>query len=410
VTAPGPAGDPVRSSAVARRLLGDLPSAVGVLAAVAFAVALGFGIVAPVIPLFAREFGVGNAAAGAVVSAFALMRLTSALAGGRLVERFGERAVLAAGLAIVAVSSVLAGLAQSYPQLLVLRGVGGVGSAMFTVSAVSLLLRIVRSDQRGRASAWFQGGFLAGGVAGPAFGGALATISLRAPFFVYAGTLAAALAITVTALRGAAGQPVTADGTSPPRSSLRAAFADPAYRAALVTNLGNGWVLFGIRSSLIPLFVADVLGRTAFWVGIGFLVGSLTQAAALWPAGRIVDQVGRKPAMVGGSVLGVASMALLIGIQTLPGFLAAMALYGIAAAFLGVAPAAVVGDVVEGQGGRVVATFQMAADVGAVAGPLLAGWLADEVNFTAALGAGAIVIGVAAVLAARMPETRQTKD
>jgi MFS transporter, DHA1 family, multidrug resistance protein len=410
VTAPGPAGDPVRRSAVARRLLGDLPSAVGVLAAVAFAVALGFGIVAPVIPLFAREFGVGNAAAGAVVSAFALMRLTSALAGGRLVELFGERAVLAAGLGIVAVSSVLAGLAQSYPQLLVLRGVGGVGSAMFTVSAVSLLLRIVRSDQRGRASAWFQGGFLAGGVAGPAFGGALATISLRAPFFVYAGTLAAALAITVTALRGAAGPPVTADGTSPPRSSLRAAFADPAYRAALVTNLGNGWVLFGIRSSLIPLFVADVLGRTAFWVGIGFLVGSLTQAAALWPAGRIVDQVGRKPAMVGGSVLGVASMALLIGIQTLPGFLAAMALYGIAAAFLGVAPAAVVGDVVEGQGGRVVATFQMAADIGAVAGPLLAGWLADEVNFTAALGAGAIVIGVAAVLAARMPETRQTKD
>ncbi|HZY27021.1 MAG TPA: MFS transporter [Jiangellaceae bacterium] len=410
MTAPGPAGDPVRRSAVARRLLGDLPSAVGVLAAVAFAVALGFGIVAPVIPLFAREFGVGNAAAGAVVSAFALMRLTSALAGGRLVELFGERAVLAAGLGIVAVSSVLAGLAQSYPQLLVLRGVGGVGSAMFTVSAVSLLLRIVRSDQRGRASAWFQGGFLAGGVAGPAFGGALATISLRAPFFVYAGTLAAALAITVTALRGAAGPPVTADGTSPPRSSLRAAFADPAYRAALVTNLGNGWVLFGIRSSLIPLFVADVLGRTAFWVGIGFLVGSLTQAAALWPAGRIVDQVGRKPAMVGGSVLGVASMALLIGIQTLPGFLAAMALYGIAAAFLGVAPAAVVGDVVEGQGGRVVATFQMAADIGAVAGPLLAGWLADEVNFTAALGAGAIVIGVAAVLAARMPETRQTKD
>jgi MFS family permease len=410
VTVPGPAGDPVHRSAVARRLLGDLPSAVGVLAAVAFAVALGFGIVAPVIPLFAREFGVGNAAAGAVVSAFALMRLTSALAGGRLVDRFGERAVLAAGLAIVAVSSVLAGLAQSYPQLLVLRGVGGVGSALFTVSAVSLLLRIVRSDQRGRASAWFQGGFLAGGVTGPAFGGALATISLRAPFFVYAGTLAAALAITVTALRGAAGPPVATDGAPPPRSSLRAAFADPAYRAALVTNLGNGWVLFGIRSSLIPLFVADVLGRTAFWVGIGFLVGSLTQAAALWPAGRIVDRVGRKPAMVGGSLLGVASMALLIGIQTLPGFLVAMALYGIAAAFLGVAPAAVVGDVVEGRGGRVVATFQMAADVGAVAGPLLAGWLADEISFTAALGAGGIVIGVAAVLAARMPETRQAKD
>ncbi|MGH9249127.1 MAG: MFS transporter [Acidimicrobiales bacterium] len=407
MTLPEPAGGPGHRSVVARRLLGELPSTVAVLAAVAFAVAVGFGIVAPVIPLFAREFGVGNAAAGAVVSAFALMRLTSALAGGRLVDRLGERAVLAAGLAIVSVSSVLAGLAQSYEQLLVLRGVGGVGSAMFTVSAVSLLLRIVRPDQRGRASAWFQGGFLVGGVTGPAFGGALATISLRAPFFVYAGALGAALVITLVALRGpAAARPVTAGGHPPSRSSLRAAFANPAYRAALVTNLGNGWVLFGIRSSLIPLFVADVLGRTAFWVGIGFLVGSLTQAAALWPAGRMVDQIGRKPAMVAGSVLGVASMALMIGVQTLPGFLAAMAVYGIAAAFLGVAPAAVVGDVVEGQGGRVVAAFQMAADLGAVAGPLLAGWLADEVSYTAALGVGAIVIGVAGVLATRMPETR----
>ena len=406
MTHPKPAGGPDHRSVVARRLLGELPSTVAVLAAVAFAVAVGFGIVAPVIPLFAREFGVGNAAAGAVVSAFALMRLTSALAGGRLVDRFGERAVLAAGLAIVSVSSVLAGLAQSYVQLLVLRGVGGVGSAMFTVSAVSLLLRIVRPDQRGRATAWFQGGFLVGGVTGPAFGGALATISLRAPFFVYAGALGAALVITLVALRGPAAGPVTPDGNPPARSSLRAAFANPAYRAALVTNLGNGWVLFGIRSSLIPLFVADVLGRTAFWVGIGFLVGSLTQAAALWPAGRMVDQTGRKPAMVAGSVLGVASMALMIGVQTLPGFLAAMAVYGIAAAFLGVAPAAVVGDVVEGRGGRVVAAFQMAADLGAVVGPLLAGWLADEVSYTAALGVGAIVIGVAGVLATRMPETR----
>ena len=406
MTLPVPAGGPDHRSVVARRLLGELPSTVAVLAAVAFAVAVGFGIVAPVIPLFAREFGVGNAAAGAVVSAFALMRLTSALAGGRLVDRFGERAVLAAGLAIVSVSSVLAGLAQSYVQLLVLRGVGGVGSAMFTVSAVSLLLRIVRPDQRGRATAWFQGGFLVGGVTGPAFGGALATISLRAPFFVYAGALGAALVITLVALRGPAAGPVPPDGNPPARSSLRAAFANPAYRAALVTNLGNGWVLFGIRSSLIPLFVADVLGRTAFWVGIGFLVGSLTQAAALWPAGRMVDQIGRKPAMVAGSVLGVASMALMIGVQALPGFLAAMAVYGIAAAFLGVAPAAVVGDVVEGQGGRVVAAFQMAADLGAVVGPLLAGWLADEVSYTAALGVGAIVIGVAGVLATRMPETR----
>jgi MFS transporter, DHA1 family, multidrug resistance protein len=381
---------------------------VAVLAAVSFSVAVGFGIVAPVLPLFAREFGVGRTAAGAVVSAFAFMRLASGLLGGRLVDRLGERTVLAAGLGIVAVSSLLTGLAQSYEQLLVLRGAGGVGSAMFTVSALSLLLRLVRADQRGRAAGWFQAGFLVGGVSGPAFGGALAAISLRAPFFVYAGTLTVALVITLLALRDTpSGSDVPAGAGPPPvRTTLRQALRHPAYRAALVSNLGTGWVLFGIRSSLVPLFVADTLGRTPFWVGIGFLVGAATQAVALWPAGRTVDRVGRKPAMVGGGALAVVSLVLLVGWETLPGFLLAMALYGVAAAYLGVAPAAVVGDVVGGRSGTVVAAFQMSADLGAVAGPLVAGWLADEISYPAAFGAGAVVLLVGTVLSVRMPETR----
>ena len=63
-----------------------LPTEVRALVAVAFMVALGYGMVAPAIPLFARQFGVGKAAAGAVISAFALMRLLTAPFVGRLVN------------------------------------------------------------------------------------------------------------------------------------------------------------------------------------------------------------------------------------------------------------------------------------------------------------------------------------
>ena len=126
------------------------------LAAVAAAVAIGFGVVAPAIPEFARSFGVGKTAAGAVISAFALMRFISALAGGRLVDAFGERVILSTGIGIVAVSTGLAGLSQSYEQLLILRGVGGIGSAMFTIAAAALLLRVVGASSRGRASGLFQ--------------------------------------------------------------------------------------------------------------------------------------------------------------------------------------------------------------------------------------------------------------
>ena len=114
-----------------------------------------------------RTFGVSNLAASSVISVFALMRFVSAFAGGRLVNRLGERIVLATGIGIVAVSSSFAGLSQSFPQLLVLRGIGGVGSAMFTVSALSLLLRVAEPEQRGQASGSFQSGFLLGGIFGP---------------------------------------------------------------------------------------------------------------------------------------------------------------------------------------------------------------------------------------------------
>jgi predicted MFS family arabinose efflux permease len=59
-----------------------LPREAAVLSAVSFTVALGYGIVAPGIPAFARQFGVSVAAAASVISAFALMRGAFALPAG----------------------------------------------------------------------------------------------------------------------------------------------------------------------------------------------------------------------------------------------------------------------------------------------------------------------------------------
>src|SRR3954451_5205861 len=157
-----PAGE---DGPVPRSPLADLPREVGVLVVVAFFVALGFGIVAPALPVFARDFGVGKAAAASVISAFAFLRIVFAFPTGRLIDSVGERLVLATGIGIVAVSSFLAGLSQSYWQLLVLRGAGGVGSAMFSISAMSVLVRLVPTVQRARAVGLWSGGFLLGGIA-----------------------------------------------------------------------------------------------------------------------------------------------------------------------------------------------------------------------------------------------------
>ena len=391
--------------------LKGLPREVGVLVAVAFAVAVGFGIVAPAIPVFARSFHVTRAASGAVISAFAVARLLFALTSGRLVDRFGERLVMAVGIGIVAVSSAIAGLAQTYAELLLLRGAGGVGSAMFSVSAYSLLLRTVPAGQRGRATGVFSGGFLLGGVTGPALGGLVTGWSLRAPFFLYAGTLAVAGTIGLLALRSTALRDKEAAKAQHP-VPLRTAFRNRSYVAALVANLADSWAVLGIRSALIPLFVSDVLHKSPGWTGLGFVIVAGVNAGVLFPAGRHADNHGRKPVMVAGCLASASGITLLAVSPTLAGYLVAMAVFGFGSGLLAVAPAAVVGDVSGGRGGRLVAAYQMSGDTGVILGPLIAGHLADvgsrgsHPSYALAFGVTAAVLAFAGLVALSARETR----
>jgi MFS family permease len=389
----------------------DLPREVYVLAVIAFVVALGFGIVAPAIPLFARSFGVGTTAVGLAVSAFAFFRFVSAFGGGRLVERFGERTVLASGLAIVAVATGLAGLAGNYPLFLTLRAFGGIGSAMFTVSALSLLLRVAPPSHRGRAAATWQGGFILGGIAGPAAGGLLAELSPRLPFFLYAASLLVAGAVAMVLLRPSATTPASArvsvgQDLAPDPVGLRAALRTRAYIAALVANLGIGWMLFGVRNSLVPLYVTEELGRTVAWAGAGLLAGSAAQALGLLRSGRLADTWGRRPTLVLGAAIATASTAVLTLPPALWIFLLSMAAFGLAASFLASVPAALVADVSPARSGRVVAVFQMSADLGAIVGPLAAGWLTDVASYQWAFAVTTAVLAAGLLTALRLPRRK----
>jgi MFS family permease len=370
------------------RGLNDLPGEVRALVGVAFMVALGFGLVLPAIPLFAREFGVGKTAAGAVISAFALTRLVAAPFVGRVLNRVGERVVLATGIGIVAVSSLLAGLAQDYWQLLVLRGAGGVGSIMFSVSAASLLIRVTPSHQRGRAQGLWAGSFLIGLIAGPALG-TVASFSLRLPFFLYAGTLVVAGAIGLGALRHSemAARQVSPAEILPLSSALR----DRAYIAALVASFAGDFAVVGARVSIVPQFITDRLHLGSGWVYAAFLLVSAVSGAMLLPFGRFADTRGRRPVIVGGLALGAVGFALVPSIATLAGMLVAMVFLGVAGAADSVAPGAVLGDVVGSRGGTVVAVFQMAGDLGAVLGPVVAGAIADNHGYGPAFLISALV-------------------
>jgi DHA1 family multidrug resistance protein-like MFS transporter len=391
-----PSGGP--PAARARRE--PLPRDVRVLGVVAFFVMVGFGVVVPVLPVYVRSFGVGYTEVGAVISAFAVMRLVANPFVGRAVDLLGERAVLAIGIGIVALSSGLTGLADSYLHVLLLRGAGGVGSAMFSVSAMTLLLGGTPSSSRGRALGFYQGGFLIGGMAGPAVGGLLATISLRAPFFFYAGTLALAGAIGLLLLSGRASRPVDALSIAP---RLATVIRDPRFQAACVANLAQGWSAMGVRGALVPVLVVEVLHEEPASTGIAFAIAAVVQTLALAPAGRFVDSVGRRPAIVGAFAFAAVAMLAIPFVSSLWMLVAALCVFGAAAAFMGTAPAALVGDAAGARGGQPVAFFQAAGDVGAIAGPLLAGLLLDSFSYPAAFGSAVVLLAAAAAFGLRIP-------
>jgi len=246
---------------------------------------------------------------------------------------------------------------------------------MFSVSAGSLLMRSVSDDYRARAQSLYNGGFLVGGVAGPAFGGILAGISLRAPFFVYSITLAmAGMTALVFLSEKRLGVKVDVPTSKIGQTTLSQALKLRPYQIALVLAFLNNWVLFGLRSSILPLFVTEKLNSTASVAGLGITIGALIQGIFLLRAGRFSDEMGRKAALLFGStfvlfgilILLFGSTFVLFGILMLSFttnptlYFISMALFGLGGAFVGTAPGSVVGDIIRGRGGQVIAAWQMA--------------------------------------------------
>src|ERR671924_1401678 len=97
-----------------------------------FVIMLGFGILLPVLPAYARTFDVGYDAVGLLIAGFNLTRLVADPFVGRFIDRYGERGTTAAGAIIVGASSIAAGGAPTFPfPRVVWSGGGGRSSLVF---------------------------------------------------------------------------------------------------------------------------------------------------------------------------------------------------------------------------------------------------------------------------------------
>ncbi len=394
----------------ARAPRAKLPFEVWALVAGGFTVALGYGVVAPAIPQYALEFGVSNLAASAIVSAFALMRLVSAPLAGWLVSRFGERRTYTVGLLIVAVSTGACALAMTYPQLLLLRGAGGIGSAMFTVAATALLVKVSPPDARGRVASLNAAGFLSGMLLGPVFGALVAGFGLRAPFVFYFLTLVLAAIVVWSALRRSVLASPGGGGASRESMGLREAWRIPQYRVLLGSVLIFGWTSFGVRISIVPLFVAlsfQGAPSDAAWVLAAYAAGN---ALLIFPAGRWTDTVGRKPMLVTGMAVLAISYLVFPASPALWAALACMFVAGMGSALVNPGQQAALADILgQRSGGKVVAAYSMMADLGGVLGPLAVGAIVDLAGFGWGFGVTAALLAAVTLAWVAVPDTQQRR-
>lgn len=384
-----------------------LPKEIWILVAASVAIALGYGVVAPVLPQFAKSFEVTNFAASLVVAAFAFMRLAFAPAAGQFANIFSERNVYLYGIMIVAVSSFTSAFATNYWQLLIYRGLGGIGSVMFSVAAMSLIFKWAPDGARGRASAAYGSGFLIGNIAGPAVGAVLAPLGYRPPFVIYAVFLVIAATIVMLMIPNEKKMPQGSGNKKDSRShflpapqeiiTVREAWSIARFKLILLTAFAQGWTNMGVRLAIVPLLAEAIIGAPVWLAGSLLTAFALGNCFSLLTAGRWSDIYGRRRLVVLGLILS-GIFTLFMGDVTNTWMLIGMsALAGYGAGMIQPAQQGALADIVgKKNGGAVVSLFQQASDFGTILGPVIAGLIVDLMGFSLAYWiSGCVLIGVA---------------
>jgi DHA1 family multidrug resistance protein-like MFS transporter len=388
---------------------------------VVFIVMAGAGLVLPILPLFARSFGVGYGAVGLLVSAYGLARLVFDLVAGPLVDRFGERAAAVGGLLLVGLGSALTGIASSYAVAVVTWAAAGVGSAIALAAVYTRLLRVAPAQQTARTLGIFYGAFNTGFVAGGAASGLVADrFGLAGPLLANAVVVAVAAVLWLALVPSSrpvrpAGQAAPADEAVPsagrPRerrrgSNLLPLLRTPGLLPVVVTNFAYLWMVAVVFDTLVPLFASDALGLSTVAIGVLFAVALAAEFVVLYPAGSVADQHGRKPVLVP-ALAGLAVTTAAVGWASTPLLLGALlAVLGVMSGAAGVPPGAMLSDVAPTQAsGTAVGVFRFFGDLGFTLGPLLAGWSVPALGFRWAFALAAVPTVVALALILRTPET-----
>jgi EmrB/QacA subfamily drug resistance transporter len=361
-----------------------------VLCAAQFMVILDITVVTIALPSIQEDLGIAAGDLQWVITAYTLAFGGLLLLGGRAADLFGRRRVFLIGLTLFTAASLGAAVASSGAVLLIARVAQGVGAAMLSPAALSLITTIFPDgrDRQRALAAWAAVassgsvfGVLAGGVITETLdwwaiflinvpvGVALGVIALRvlpaqAPArgrldlggaLIAVGSLVAliyglveapdagwasaqTLALLAAAAVGLAAFVLVEARVREPLVALGIFRRRPTVVALVLMIAGMGTVLSTFF--FLTLYLQHVLGHSALRTGLEFLPGAVLLLVAAHASGHLVPRFGVKPVLVAGMSLGGLGALILSGVSpggtylgdVLPGLLVLDAGIGLAAA------------------------------------------------------------------------------
>jgi MFS family permease len=335
------------------------------------------GLLLPVLPLYAKSFGVSYSLVGLVLAAEGLGTLVSDVPAGLLLRRIGRKPAMLLGVGCVALSALAMTWARTFPELVAYRLIAGVGDALWGISRHAYIADVTLVRERGRVISIFGGIGRLGTFIGPAVGGTLgAALGLRAPFFLFAAL--AALATLVAALFLRETDPPSARRAGEPGHLLRVLRGHYRELAAAGSAQVFAQMIRASRHIIIPVYGADVVGLDVQSLGWVLSISSAIDMSMFYPAGVIMDRFGRKYASVPSFLIQALGMALIPLSSTFSGLLLATTVLGLGNGIGSGTMMTLGADLAPKESmGEFLGLWRLIGDAGSAGGPLAVGRLAD---------------------------------
>ena len=362
---------------------------------------VGFGIVLPILPLYARRFHASPFTAGALVASFSLAQLIASPLWGRVSDRYGRKPVLIVSLVGTAIGSLFTGLAGGLPLLFVGRLVDGASGASVSVAQASVA-DLARPDQRARLFGLLGAAFGLGFVLGPAIGGLLAPIDPRLPFFAAAAVAAVNALVAVRRLPET--RPARSRSDEQRHGGSGAVLRMPAVATMLAVSFLS-LVAFSAFEGTFSLFGASRLRlHESSTYAVFFVIGVLIAIVEVGLVHPAVARFGERGALQLGLICNAAGLALLPAVHSrwwlAPSLLLLTVGQGLVTPTLS---STVAGQVEHRRRGEVLGVQQSAGGLARVLGPSLGGLLFGGVGAGSPYAVGAVLVAVAAIGLAASP-------